>query len=396
MLPLFFFYTTLLLCVSLCILFRLELEKNYFWITIIKVSFVSPVVPSDIQMTLSNYKSTVIPSSFKDLRNRPYPIDPDELPTGTSDGVGLRAVQKYFSTHSNKSIGSLVRMLAKIFYTPPKKNHNTKPKAHRLFYEALSQPINHPSLLLSLQRAYIALTHCPQDVDSFVHPKEICNLFGNTLWQAVFAVNHHITFNLVNWNAINSHIKCFRFPNNKTLPEILFSSLLLILPNYDVTELDDEYKKKLMAVLKLVPASKSILRKEGIVEVDDVKNANVSLSQLKSAYTNLQVKNAADFLSSELDLQLPIPEEAFAGPSELLPAWNLVKKVQSNQTKSTKKRAARSGITPAEDEFITKKVVKRSKTKGPSPPPSPNNTHSITSVNQTGGKYSVSSCLLYN
>ena len=232
-------------------------------------------------------------------------------------------------------------------------------------------------------------------MDSFDDPKEICSLFGNILWQAVFAVAEHITFNKVNWRAIKSHVKCFRFPNDKTVPEILFSSLLLILPNFDVMKLDDEYKTKLHAVLKLVPATKTILREKGIVEVDDLKNnANVTLGQLKSAYVNFQAMKAAEFLSSELKVKCPIPYEAFVGPKELLPAWNLVNRVQSTRTKTTKKRTSRSGTTPAADETIPKKVVKKSKNQGPSRKPSPNNTHSITSVKQTCGKYSVSSCLL--
>ena len=102
----------------------------------------------------------------------------------------------------------------------------------------------------------------------------------------MFALQNHIPFNRINWKVINSDIKCFRFPNDKTPPEILFSSLLLILPNFDITELDDEYLQKLMAVLKLIPTATSVLRKEGIVEVDDVKNANVTLKQLKNAYKN--------------------------------------------------------------------------------------------------------------
>ena len=103
--------------------------------------------------------------------------------------------------------------------------------------------------------------------------------------------------------------------------------------------------------------------------------------------------NAAQFLSSELDFYLPIPEENFAGPSELLPAWNLVNRVKSSQNKSANKRTAGSVIPSAEDNTIPKKSGKKSKTKGQGPS-SPHNTCSTTSVNQTGGKYSLYSRLL--
>ena len=74
----------------------------------------------------SKYKSAVVPS-FKDLRNRPYPIDSEELPI--SDDSVLRDVQKYLSTHSNKSIGTLVGYLTKIFYlikNPRRIDYSTK------------------------------------------------------------------------------------------------------------------------------------------------------------------------------------------------------------------------------------------------------------------------------
>ena len=198
-------------------------------------------LPTVSQHRTAKYKSSVVPS-FEELRNRPYLIDSEVLPI--SDDSVLRDVQKYLSSHSNKSIGTLVGQLSKIFYKPPKNNCNVKPKAHRLFNEALLHPIHHPSLLLFLNCAYTVLTHCPQDVDSFDHPKKVCQLFGNPLWQAVFALHNHLPFNRIKWGVINSDVKCFRFPNLKTPPEILFASLLHVIPDFDITAHDDHYLKK--------------------------------------------------------------------------------------------------------------------------------------------------------
>ena len=70
------------------------------------------------------------------------------------------------------------------------------------------------------------------------------------------------------------------------------------------------------AVTKLIPADTSLLRKEGIVEVDHSKNGGVTIKQLKNAYINLQLNNASEFLSMELnqgrlDCIHPIPDELF-------------------------------------------------------------------------------------
>ena len=55
------------------------------------------------------------------------------------------------------------------------------------------------------------------------------------------------------------------------------------------------------AVTKLIPADTSLLRKEGIVEVDHSENGGVTIKQLKTAYKNLQLKNASEFLGLELN-----------------------------------------------------------------------------------------------
>ena len=144
------------------------------------------------------------------------------------------------------------------------------------------------------------------------------------------------------------------------------------------------------AVTKLIPAGTSLLRKEGIVEVDHLENGGVTIKQLKTAYKNLQLKNASEFLSlglnwGQLDWLRPIQDELFAGPPELLRAWKIVNRVKSPPAthKSDNKRKSRSVKgRSTEDQTTPKKKGKKTKNKRQGP----TSTRSSSSITQMVGK----------
>ena len=189
--------------------------------------------------------------SVADLKNRSIPSQSSDDVSGTfSDRPQFRKLRKLLSPRYTSDIFELFDNLSNMFY-----NETPDTSLFECLHSCITVDDLEKPVLALLKECYIFLTHSPDDVGDVSHPKEICAIFKNLLWQATYAANLSKPFSEI--YSSPQKFMTFRFPSISTGPCYQYAAITMYWKKEYYNNLSPHHKASMDTVLNSIPLTQT-------------------------------------------------------------------------------------------------------------------------------------------